>query len=178
LHSSSLVVLTRLSFASQAVIRDDANESHLNPKVATKPKSTLSRKKKPKVNSDLTSDGVGKVKDHESVFSPTLPIKPAAKVNKGNDDNDDDDEHEKPSPRVAGKKSFVQLAHDAILALKDRTGSSQMAIQKYLLGMHPDLEDGKAFRTRVGLALKSGVTQKRFNKFKSSFKVNTEWVKR
>jgi hypothetical protein len=53
-----------------------------------------------------------------------------------------------------------------------------MAIQKYLLGMHPDLEDGKAFRTRVGLALKSGVTQKRFNKFKSSFKVNTEWVKR
>lgn len=82
------------------------------------------------------------------------------------------------SLKAAGKKSYVQLAHDAIIALKDRTGSSQMAIQKYLLGNHPDLEDGKTFRTRVGMALKSGVTQTRFIKLKSSFKVNTEWVKR
>jgi hypothetical protein len=161
-----------LVFASQAVHCDEANESHLNPKVAAKPKSTLTRKKKPKVSLDLTS----KVKDQELVLPPTSPIMPAAKVNQ--DKDDDDDEEKKPSPRAAGKKSYVQLAHDAILALKDRTGSSQMAIQKYLLSMHPDLEDGKAFRTRVGLALKSGVTQKRFNKFKSSFKVNTEWVKR
>lgn len=106
------------------------------------------------------------------------PLKLPAIAKKTEDDGNGVNKPIVTSPKAAGKKSFVQLAHEAIIALKERTGSSQMAIQKYLLANHAALEDGKPFRTRVGMALKSGVTQKRFNKFKSSFKVNTDWVKK
>lgn len=141
---------------------------------------TSSRIKKSKVSSDRIygdeSQRHGRTAVDAELMSSPLKSPPVAKMTK-----DDDNEDKKPivtSPKAAGKKSFVQLAHEAIIALKDRTGSSQMAIQKYLLGNHVALEDGKPFRTRVGMALKSGVTQKRFNKFKSSFKVSTDWVKK
>ena len=72
---------------------------------------------------------------------------------------------------LPGSKSYLQLVHDAIVALKDRTGSSQPAILKYLLAEHPQLE-GPQLRSRVNQALKAGVQKERFTKIKSSYKIS------
>lgn len=39
----------------------------------------------------------------------------------------------------APKKSYFELAKEAIIALKDRTGSSQQAIKTYIVGKYPTL---------------------------------------
>lgn len=77
-----------------------------------------------------------------------------------------------------GKRSYVQMVHEAIVALNDRTGSSQIAIQKYLLATYPELKDGRPFRTRMSMTLKTGVNNKRFAKVKASYKIHVEWNKK
>lgn len=74
-------------------------------------------------------------------------------------------------------KTFVQLAHDAIVSLNDRSGSSQVAITKYLLQKHPELEQQTAFKSRFPNALKMAVKSQRFVKVKASYKINVEWKK-
>ena len=75
------------------------------------------------------------------------------------------------------KVSYVQLIHDAIVALKDRTGSSSVAIQKYILANNPDITAAK-LKTRLLLSLKSGVSNKRFLKVKASFKIHPDHLKK
>eukprot|EP00965_Chrysotila_dentata_P023682 784843-Pleurochrysis_carterae.AAC.1 len=67
-----------------------------------------------------------------------------------------------------GAPKYVDLAKAAILALKDRTGSSLVAIQKYLAANHPEAKNSTALKN----ALKSGEQKGIFVKVKSSYKLS------
>ena len=71
---------------------------------------------------------------------------------------------------------YTQVIHDAIVALKDRTGSSSPAIQKWIMGNHPTMNPTK-LKQKMNFTLKLGVKSKRFVKIKSSFKINPVWLK-
>jgi hypothetical protein len=85
----------------------------------------------------------------------------------------EDDKHNSSSPqkkkRVNGigtasamNKTYIQLVQEAIVAMKDRTGSSLAAIKKYILQQYPDL-GGPHFASRVNTALKKYVQYHREN---------------
>jgi ssDNA-binding Zn-finger/Zn-ribbon topoisomerase 1 len=57
------------------------------------------------------------------------------------------------------------------LALKDRTGSSQVAIQKYILASFPEV-DAKKLKQHLLKSLKVGVANKRFLKIKALYKIH------
>lgn len=71
-------------------------------------------------------------------------------------------------------KTYIQLCQEAIVALKDRTGSSLAAIKKWILAHYPDL-GGPHFNMRVNQALKNGLNKKIFEKVKSSFKISSSF---
>jgi hypothetical protein len=75
----------------------------------------------------------------------------------------------------AAATPYTQLIQDAILAMKDRTGSSQPAIQKWILTNHPDIDPLK-LKQRFLLTLKNGVKAKRFVKIKSSYKMHADFI--
>ena len=88
---------------------------------------------------------------------------------------------EKGTPSKGGKKKstsipYTQVIHDAIIALKDRTGSSSPAIQKWIMNNHPTMDPSK-LKQKMNFTLKLGVKSKRFIKIKSSFKINPVWLK-
>mmetsp|Transcript_6232 Transcript_6232/g.8811 ORF Transcript_6232/g.8811 Transcript_6232/m.8811 type:complete len:1455 (+) Transcript_6232:93-4457(+) len=76
-----------------------------------------------------------------------------------------------------GAKTYLVMVHESIVALKDRSGSSQIAISKYILSQYPNLQ-GTHFKSRLSMAIKSGVKQGRFMKVRASFKINPEWTKK
>eukprot|EP00977_Amphora_coffeiformis_P022361 scaffold10856_cov229-Amphora_coffeaeformis.AAC.12 len=57
------------------------------------------------------------------------------------------------------------MIHEAIVAIKDRTGSSIPALKKYILTEYPQL-DGPHFKNRFNNGLKSGLKTERFDKGK------------
>lgn len=79
-----------------------------------------------------------------------------------------------PLPGTVGalNTSYGQLIKEAILALKDRTGSSQPAITKWILSTYTDIQDGAAFRRNLSAALKTGIRKQQFEKFKASYKIS------
>ncbi|KAL7566249.1 hypothetical protein ACA910_011311 [Epithemia clementina (nom. ined.)] len=72
-------------------------------------------------------------------------------------------------------KTYAQLIQEAIEALKDRTGSSIPAIKKWLLQEYSHLEDTKHFRQRINQGIKTGLSQGRFEKVRSSYKMSASW---
>ena len=77
----------------------------------------------------------------------------------------------KKTPGSSSKKSYIDMAQEAIIALKDRTGSSQIAIQKYILSQNPNV-DLKKLKQHLNRSLKTGVANKRFIKIKASYKLH------
>ena len=70
---------------------------------------------------------------------------------------------------VASGPSYNAMATAAILAMKDRTGSSVMAITKWVQTEYPNL----AFKKHLlGAALKKGAASGAFVKVKASYKVS------
>lgn len=80
----------------------------------------------------------------------------------------------------SGKPTYVEMVHDAIVALKDRSGSSSVAISKWILANndHAKSVSPNMYKSRVNLAIKSGVKEDRFIKVKSSYKISPEWKKK
>jgi histone H1/5 len=74
----------------------------------------------------------------------------------------------------SGGKPYLQMVHEGILALKDRTGSSQPALAKWIQATYPEI-NGPQFKSRLNQALKTGVRTMRFSKVKSSFKISAAW---
>ncbi|KAG7367132.1 linker histone H1 and H5 family protein [Nitzschia inconspicua] len=72
---------------------------------------------------------------------------------------------------------FTQLVQDAIINMKDRTGSSQIAIQKWILGNHPEIDPQK-LKQRLLVTLKNGLKTKRLIKVKASYKINPGFQKK
>lgn len=76
----------------------------------------------------------------------------------------------------SGKPTYITMIHDAIVAMKERTGSSAPAISKWILansqtvnGVHPQV-----FKTRLSSALKQGLKENRFAKVKGSYKISSD----
>jgi histone H1/5 len=88
--------------------------------------------------------------------------------------NSDATPKSKGTPRVRPAVSIAQMVHDSIVALKDRTGSSQIAIQKYMLATYPELTAAK-LKSRLLLSLKAGLTSKRFIKNRASYKIHPDF---
>merc|ERR1712032_1368547 len=83
-------------------------------------------------------------------------------------------------PKTPSKKEsipYTEVVTNAIMALKDRTGSSQPAILKWIVNNHPDVDLAK-LKKKLNFTLKNGVKSKRFIKIKSSFKINPIWLKK
>jgi histone H1/5 len=68
------------------------------------------------------------------------------------------------------------MIHEAIVALKDRTGSSAPAISKWILANneHAKSIPPNMFKSRLNLSIKQGVNDGRFTKIKGSYKINSE----
>ncbi len=96
------------------------------------------------------------------------------------DKKDQPSSSKKGTPSKGKRKSisipYTQVIHDAIVALKDRTGSSSPAIQKWIMNNHPNMDPTK-LKQKMNFTLKLGVKSKRFIKIKSSFKINPVWLK-
>nr|CCP19645.1 histone H1 subtype 7 [Vavilovia formosa] len=80
----------------------------------------------------------------------------------------------KPKKTAAAKKplshpTFAEMITEAITSLKERTGSSQYAITKFIEEKHKDLPP--TYRKLVLLQLKKSVAFGKFVKVKSSFKL-------
>ena len=69
---------------------------------------------------------------------------------------------------AAPKKSYLELAKEAIAALKERTGSSPKAIKAYITSNHPSI---KFAQHLLRTALNKGVETGKFIKVKASFKL-------
>ena len=72
---------------------------------------------------------------------------------------------------AAPKKSYVELAKEAIAALKERTGSSPQAIKAHIVANHPTI---KFAQHLLRAALKRGAETGKFIKVKASFKLGAE----
>lgn len=89
-----------------------------------------------------------------------------------------------PAPSSArkrsGKPTYVEMAQDAIISLKERTGSSVPAISKWILAnnVHTTSVHPNTFKNRLSSSIKQGVKDGRFIKVKNSFKMNPEWTRK
>jgi len=83
----------------------------------------------------------------------------------------------KPSSKKHNKSiPYTEVVTNAIMALKDRTGSSQAAIQKWIANNQPNVDPSK-FKKKMSFTLKNGVKSLRFIKIKASYKINPAWLK-
>ncbi|KAJ1422995.1 hypothetical protein B484DRAFT_398848 [Ochromonadaceae sp. CCMP2298] len=69
----------------------------------------------------------------------------------------------------APKMSYFDMCKAAIVALKDRTGSSPQAIKAFITATYPDVTFGQHLMTA---ALKRGVEKGQLIKIKASFKLD------
>eukprot|EP00592_Proboscia_alata_P006389 CAMPEP_0194353688 /NCGR_PEP_ID=MMETSP0174-20130528/1970_1 /TAXON_ID=216777 /ORGANISM="Proboscia alata, Strain PI-D3" /LENGTH=1930 /DNA_ID=CAMNT_0039122345 /DNA_START=179 /DNA_END=5971 /DNA_ORIENTATION=+ len=80
------------------------------------------------------------------------------------------------------KLSYLMMCHNALVDLKDHKGSSLIAIQKWVIGNYVEnlKGDEKKIKKHIFNALKLGSNDvnKRFLKIRSSYKINSEWMKK
>jgi histone H1/5 len=72
------------------------------------------------------------------------------------------------SAPAASKKSYFELAKEAIAALKERSGSSSQAIKSHIVANHPTI---KFAQHSLRTALKKGAESGKLVKVKASFKL-------
>jgi histone H1/5 len=76
---------------------------------------------------------------------------------------------------TAAKKSYFELAKEAIAALKERTGSSAQAIKAHIVANHPTI---KFAQHLLRAALNKGSETGKFVKVKASFKLAADEKKK
>lgn len=76
---------------------------------------------------------------------------------------------------TAAKKSYFELAKEAIAALKERTGSSAQAIKAHIVANHPSI---KFAQHLLRAALNKGSETGKFVKIKASFKLAADEKKK
>ena len=133
---------------------------------------------------------------------------PAKKMDGSDDDSDDssDDDSSKPSSMASssmktpakkspkpksstgspatsrkrnGKPTYLEMVHEAIVTMKDRTGSSGTAISKWIAANHEFTKstldsNPNMFKSRMNQAIKLGIKDGRFMKIKGSYKISPE----
>jgi linker histone H1 and H5 family len=77
------------------------------------------------------------------------------------------------------KKTMLEWVQEALLAMKDRTGSSHHAIFKYILTEGASVfMDTPTIRSRFNQTLKQAVARGQLVKIKASYKLSLEWIKK
>jgi hypothetical protein len=69
---------------------------------------------------------------------------------------------------TTGKPKYADLAHEAIINLKERTGSSLAAIKKYIATTYPDFDFQPRF---LRAALRRDVANGKYVMVKASYKI-------
>ena len=171
------------------------------PKVAEATKPTPSKKEAAKPT-PKTKEGTkrtpNKAKTFDSVEKVKLAKKPTpmkTEEEPGSDSNMSASKSSKPSSsskspksssksstsaaagsakKKSGKPTYIEMVHDAIVTLKDRTGSSMVAINKWIMANHEHVKSltPAKFKNHVSGEIKKGVKDGRYIKVKSSFKIN------
>jgi len=133
---------------------NDDSDDDSDDDLAKKPPSA-SKKSTPLKTDDASPDGKTPAKKSPKPRSSTSP--PASR-------------------KRSGKPTYLEMAHEAIVALKDRTGSSAPAISKWILtnNEHAKSAPPNIFKSRLNLSIKQGVKDGRFTKVKGSYKINSE----
>jgi len=149
-----------------STIEDDSAVAGPPESPASKSESTLTEATT-SANEKLDDDTDMAMDENEKKQQPEASPKTTAK--------------DKGTPSKGGRRKstsipYTQVIHDAIVALKDRTGSSSPAIQKWIMNNHPTMDPTK-LKQKMNFTLKLGVKSNRFIKIKSSFKINTIWLK-
>lgn len=82
--------------------------------------------------------------------------------------------------KKSGKLTYVEMVQEAIVSLKDRTGSSVPAICKWVLANVKQVKNvsPNTFKNRIGASIKQGAKEGRFTKVKNSYKINTEFMRK
>jgi histone H1/5 len=73
----------------------------------------------------------------------------------------------------AAKKTYFEMAREAIVALKERSGSSSQAIKKHMCASNKSLNFAQHL---LRDALKKGVDSGKLTRVKASFKINKDAV--
>ena len=133
---------------------DDDSDDDLDDDSAKKPPAAMKKSTPLKID-DFRSDG--KTPAQKSP-KPRSSITPPA------------------SRKRSGKPTYLEMTHEAIVALKDRTGSSAPAISKWILvnNEHAKSTPPNTFKSRLNLSIKQGVKDGRFTKIKGSYKISSE----
>jgi len=78
------------------------------------------------------------------------------------------------------KSTYISMVHEAIVTLKERTGSSIPAIKNLILSKYVHLAKipSQQINRLILAAIKTGVRNSRFVKIKCSYKINAEWTKK
>ena len=141
------------------------------------------RKSASKAPPHASADANQSAEDNSSKNAATAAVAVAEKSGSGDKEAPKSPPTPQPSVSSGGKrqsigsngKTYAQLVQEAIVALKDRTGSSIPAIKKWLLAEYDHLEDSKHFKHCINQAIKTGTAQGRFEKVRCSYKVTASW---
>ena len=136
-----------------------------------KPSSDEKKKLTPLKTDDSSPDSKMPAKNSPKEASASSGKSPASKASSPTPSS---------SRKKSGKLTYIEMVHDAIVALKDRSGSSSVAISKWILANndHTKSVSPNMYKSRVNLAIKTGVKEERFIKVKNSYKISPEWKKK
>ena len=73
-------------------------------------------------------------------------------------------------------KSYIQIVMEAIVEMKDRTGSSLAALKKWIATKYPELAAHSQFNNNINKALRNGLNSKppKLTKHRASYKISQE----
>eukprot|EP00548_Thalassiothrix_antarctica_P000095 CAMPEP_0194142306 /NCGR_PEP_ID=MMETSP0152-20130528/11601_1 /TAXON_ID=1049557 /ORGANISM="Thalassiothrix antarctica, Strain L6-D1" /LENGTH=1428 /DNA_ID=CAMNT_0038841223 /DNA_START=333 /DNA_END=4619 /DNA_ORIENTATION=+ len=74
--------------------------------------------------------------------------------------------------------TLLDMVLISIKSLKNRTGSSVIAIQKYIISTWPSTQESSSFKTRLSATIKRGLKAGQLTKIKASYKISTEYIKK
>ena len=166
------LVFQEVTSESNMQVEDSSDAVASTSKVTSDIKGTpASSKKKKQVSTPKKSNTPSKKKSSAKKAAPAVSeSSPSATVSNENGSA----KTPSSTSRKRSSKTYFQYIHEAIVALKDRTGSSIPAIKKWLLAKYPEL-DGPQFKHRINQAVKTGMAKKQLEKIRSSYKISAEW---
>lgn len=181
-----------ISSPNNLVVVETATEDNLavNSKISNDNRSKRLPRNKTKTPNSTSSDSKSELKissvHQEGVIDliesdPIDQYEPLGHFDELNESMLKTPSSEKRQKSSGGNKgTYISMVHDAIVTLKDRTGSSVPAITKCMISKNEHLTNipSQQLSRLILVAIKSGVNVGRFVKVKCSYKVNSAWTKK
>lgn len=191
------IVAKEKKAASSKSSKNDSGDSESPSRIkvvqcAEKARSMLERSpSKAEKSTTPTTDNAGSDETTNPSYDEDLPLTELMKFIPPKDANASAETPAEKSPKTpskklsstplsarkrSGKPTYISMVHEAIVSMKERTGSSAPAISKWILannehakGLHPNV-----FKTRLALSIKQGVKENRLMKVKNSYKISVD----